>query len=117
MKKMKYVGYGAIVIAVLVVLFSLAFGAEWLGLKWEGFFAPRHEAVRREVFKETRSYNEGKLQDLVKLKYEYESTSDEIEKKALANRIRGSFAEYDENKIESPELKAFLKKIKYGSAN
>jgi hypothetical protein len=59
---MKIVGYIAIGIIVLVMLGSLAFGLEWAGIKWYGFFGPKRAAVRREVFKQTRSYNEGKEQ-------------------------------------------------------
>ena len=97
---------------IIIALLAFAFGLEWAGLKWKGFFAPKHEAVRRQVFLETRSYNEGKMQELVKYRLEY-MRADEEDKAAIASAIRMSFAEYDETKL-SPELCRFLRKIKLG---
>ena len=104
----------ALSVLALVVLAVLAFGLEWAGIKWAGYFGPKKEAVRREVFKETRSYNEGKEQELLKLRLEYLRADTEEEKEAIANTIRHKFADYDENLL-TLELRAFLRKIKYGS--
>ncbi len=100
------------IILFLVILLCVAFGLEWLGIGWKGYFGPKHEAVRREVFKQTRSYNEGKEQELLKLRREYLRASDE-DKAGLASIIRHQFADYDETLIDSPELRGFLKKMKY----
>ena len=96
----------------VIIIFALVFGGEMLSLKWQKFFAPKHEAVRREVFKETRSYNEAKLQQLSKYRLEYLRSTSETEKAALASTIRHTFAEYDESKLPH-ELKKFLYDIKY----
>lgn len=106
----KVIGLGLLILAGVI---ALAFALELGGLQWKRFFAPKHEAVRREVFKETRSYNEAKLQELTKYRLEYLRAKDPIEKAALASTIRHAFAEYDESKLPV-ELKNFLKKIKYG---
>lgn len=111
---MKVLGYIMVGIVVIVVLASAAFGLEWAGIKWTGFFGPKREAVRREVFKQTRSYNEGKEQQLIKYRFEYMKSSDEIEKKAIASTIRLAFADYDESLLDSEELRVFLKEMKYG---
>ncbi len=112
---MRYVGYVALSIVIIVLLLSAAFGLEWAGIKWYGFFGPKKEAVRREVFKQTRSYNEGKEQELIKYRLDYLRAQSEDEKKAIASTIRHSFADYDENLIDSPELQSFLRKMKYPS--
>ncbi len=111
-KKLKYITSG---IAGLVLLASLAFGTEWAGIAWKGFFGPKHEDVRRQVFKRTRSFNEAKEQELLKLRLEYIREKDETNKKAIAFTIRHKFADYDENLL-TPELKKFLKTIKYGES-
>jgi len=111
--KMKTVGYVFLGLLCIFVIASLAFGLEWAGIKWYGFFGPKREAVRREVFKQTRSYNEGKEQELIKLRLEYLREKDENAKKAIASTIRHSFADYDENLIDSVELREFLRQIKY----
>ena len=112
---MKIIGYVAIGVVVLVVLLSAAFGMEWAGIKWYGFFGPKRAAVRREVFKQTRSYNEGKEQELIKLRLEYLREKDEEAKKAIASTIRHSFADYNEDLLDSAELRAFLKQMKYST--
>lgn len=91
----------------------LAFALELGGLEWKKFFGPKHEAVRREVFKQTRSYNEGKEQELIKYRLEYLRAETDAEKTAIASTIRHAFADYDENLL-SEELRRFLHDIKYG---
>lgn len=113
--KMKIFGYILLGILVIVLLASLVFGLEWAGIKWYGFFGPKKEAVRREVFKETRSYNEGKEQELIKLRMEYLRATSEEDKKVIASTIRHLFADYPEDHIDSPELRSFLKQIKYSN--
>ena len=99
----------------IIILSSAAFGLEWAGLKWKGFFAPKHAAVEREVFKQTRSYNEGKVQELSKLRYEYNKEKDSVSRKAILSRVRQAFAEYDETLIDSPSLRIWLEGVKSGS--
>ena len=114
MKKVLVVIGGAIGFVLMIALFiALAFGGEWFSLKWKSYFAPKHENVRRKVFKETRSYNEAKLQDLTKYRLEYMRAETPEEKAVLASTIRHMFAEYDENRLPL-ELSQFLRTIKYG---
>lgn len=95
----------------LVVLIVLAFALELGGLQWAKFFGPRRENVRRQVYEETKSYNEGKEQDLLRYHHEW-MTADEEERKALEFTIRHQFADYDETKLSS-ELRDFLRDVKY----
>jgi len=111
---MRVVGLIGGIVLLVACLGSIAFGLEWAGLEWEGYFAPKHEAVRREVFKETRSYVEAKEQELLKYRLEYLRSKDKVEKEALASTIRHAFAEFDGNKLSSPELQEFLRDMKFG---
>jgi hypothetical protein len=111
---MKILGYVSLGIICLVMIASLAFGLEWAGIKWTGFFGPKREAVRREVFKQTRSYNEAKEQELLKYRLEYLRATDDADREALAGTIRMAFADYDESLLDNIELKIFLKQIKLG---
>lgn len=111
---MKVFGWIMVCLLSIVLIGSAMFGLEWANIKWTGFFGPKREAVRREVFKQTRSYNEGKEQQLIKYRLEYLRASDRIEKEALASTIRLAFADYDENLLDSEELRKFLKEMKYG---
>lgn len=62
----------------------------------------------RVIFKNSITYNEGVLDDLAKYKFEYESTDDPVEKKAIATVVRNRFANYDKSKIENEELVKFM---------
>lgn len=109
---MRYVGYVVAGITGLAILVALAFAFGIGGLEWARYFGPRREAVRRDVFKETRSYNEGKEQELIKLRLEYLRASAD-DKPVIASTIRLSFADYNEDLLDSAELRQFLRTIKY----
>lgn len=108
MKMRHKFGIAGCVLAVPLLLFALTYA----GLGWQRFFGPKFEGVRRDVFKETRSYNEGKEQELLKLRREY-LLADDQDKPILASTIRHSFADYNEDLLDSQELRQFLKRIKY----
>jgi len=94
----------------VVVLIAIAFSLELGGLGWKMFFAPKHEAVRRKVFKQTRSYNEGKIQDLAKYKFEYEK-ADTANRAVIASTIRHMFADFQCDELPE-QLKVFLKEMR-----
>ena len=100
-----------IIIGLIVLLIGSIFLLELGGLSWTKFFASRRENVRREVFLNTRSYNEGKLQDLIKYRLEYMRAQEE-DREAIASAIRMSFADFDSNKLPT-ELKDFLDTVMY----
>ena len=102
----------ALSIAGVVAFIALMFGLEIGGLQWKKFFAPKHENVRSEVFKATRSFNEAKVQELVKYRLEYMRSDDAAEKGAIASTIRMGFADYDTSKLPL-ELQSFVEEIKY----
>jgi hypothetical protein len=105
---MKYV---FITLGILLLLIAIGFGLDLLGVEWYKFIQPKKEAARREVFLNTRSYNEGMIQDLIKYKHEYDLASEQ-DKKIIESTIRHRFAEFDETKL-TPKLRAFLEEIKY----
>jgi len=110
---MKAFGTACAVIAGIALLVVLAFTFEIGGLQWKSFFAPKYAAVERQVFKETRSYNEAKVQALVKYRRQYITASDE-DKEALAGLIRVEFAEfYADGKADElePSLRKFLRNV------
>ncbi len=109
MKETKNIIVG-IIIVIMIIILSLA--AQYLTLKWNGWFKPQEENVEHEVFKKTRSYNESKKQDLIRYRLQYLRAESQEDKEALASTIRMMFSEYNENQLE-PELKSFLKQIKY----
>jgi len=96
---------GAIIL-VLLIMAAITF----LTLGWDKFFSPKFENVRRDVFEATKSYNQGKVQELAKYKLEYERATG-TDKDAIASAIRHTFADYNNSKLDS-QLKGFLQKVR-----
>jgi hypothetical protein len=63
--------------------------------------------AERVVHENTRSYVHGKQQELAKMYREYTS-GDEATKAGIKAAIQASFAEFDESKIQSQQLKEWL---------
>ncbi len=105
--KRVFIYIGVVVLFVIGVLIL-----DLTGLAWTSFIGPKRENIRREIFEETKSYNEGKEQDLIRYRLQYLKAEGK-EKEAIGSTIRMMFADYDEEKL-SVELRDFLKEIKYG---
>ncbi len=100
-------------IAVGLILFvALYLGLGYLGVIGTKTVGKAQQNSNREVFEQSQSYIEGKRQELIKLHHEWVN-ADSDSKKTIEALIRQSFANFDESKIEQPELYSFLKKIKY----
>ena len=104
-------GYIAGGLAMIIVFGSLMFGLTWIGIEWRGFFGTKAAAVEREIFLETRSYNEAKIQDLAKYRLEYLRADSQEDKNAIASTVRMQFAEYNTDRLPNQELKDFMKEI------
>jgi hypothetical protein len=102
------------VIGIGLLLIGLAFLAELGGLHWFRYFQPKWEDAKHESFKNTRPYNEGKLQELSRYRADYLRSKDPIERAAIASTIRHTFAEYDESRLPR-ELADFARTCKYGT--
>ena len=109
----------AAVIVCVVAFFSLC--AVGLGLTWVAqgndfflykFWAPKMENVRREVFENTKSYNEGMKQELQNMEFEYERTADLNAKEAMASVILHRVSEFDETKLPA-DLRAFISDLRH----
>ena len=75
------------------------------------FWAPKYENVRREVFENTKSYNQGMVQELQNMQFEYLSNKDENSKQALASIILHRVADFDDSKLPT-DLKLFIQNLK-----
>lgn len=107
---MKYVlGF----IGVLVLVFGLSWIATGNDFFLYKYFAPKQEQVRRQVFEQTRSFNQGMIQELENMEFEYEKTTDPDAKKALAGIILHRASGYNLDDPDVPEsLREFIQKLK-----
>lgn len=73
-------------------------------------FAPKYEEARREVFEESKAYNQGMVQELQNMQFQYEQ-ADEEHKAALASIILHRAADYPEDKLPE-DLREFINTLK-----
>ena len=102
---------GGFILFMVVVL-----GLGWLGAGNEFFlykyFAPKMEQVRRETFEQTKSYNQGMIQELQNMQFEYIQASNE-HKMALRSIILHRAADYPVDKMPV-DLRQFIQQLKNG---
>jgi len=111
MKFAQVIGWIVIGLVCLAALFGLTWlvqGNEFFLYK---YFAPRQAAVEREVFEETKSYNDGMVQELQNMQFEYAKTTDVKAKDAMASIILHRAAAYDETKLPA-DLRSFIQDLK-----
>lgn len=73
------------------------------------YFAPKYVEVETEVYRESRSYVEGMIRDLRKLKREYEA-ADEEHKSALRTIILQRSDEIDHDKLPA-DVRRFIESL------
>lgn len=76
------------------------------------FWSPKFQNVEREVFENTKSYNKGKVAELVKYYDEYRNAENEEDKSAIKPLVKVSFADYDASKIQEQTLRDFVRECR-----
>lgn len=104
-----------VVVLVVVVMLGLGWVAQGNDFFMYKVFAPKYEQVRRETFEQTKSYNQGMIQELQNMQFEYVKANDQ-QKDALASVILRRAADYDTDKMP-PDLRSFIAKLKQDRTN
>jgi len=90
------------IIGLLVIIFAVQ-GESFFMYK---LFAGRTEQVRREVFEQSKAYNQGMIQELQNMQFEYLKATKE-QQAGLKSIILHRVADYDVNKLPT-HLQAFV---------
>jgi hypothetical protein len=102
------------VIGGTVIVAALAVGVGWCGrangLWMDKTFAPKEEQVRKQTFEESKAYNQGMVQELQNMQFEYIKAKPE-QQAALASIILHRAADYDADKLPT-DLRSFINKLK-----
>lgn len=108
-----------VVVLGFLVLILVILGLTWIFQGNDFFlyqvFAPKQEAVRREVFEQTKAYNQGMIQELQNMQFEYVKAAPEHQK-ALASIILHRAADYPEDKMPS-DLRSFIQDLRRQQTN
>jgi len=95
-------------IAVVTACMIIAFITTGYDLTIYKFWAPKQEKARREVFENTPSYVQGKIEYISKLRFEYEK-ADGPQKESLRSLIVSESSTVDLS--NSPGLASFVHSI------
>jgi uncharacterized phage-associated protein len=86
----------------IALFFVFCFGVDWIVMGNQffmyQFFAPKQEAVRRQVYEQTKSYRQGSVQRLNTLCSQV-SSADSDHKPMLNDIISHEFSEWDTNDV------------------
>jgi len=108
----RWVGGGlGIVIAILGIVFLFQ-GTDFFLYKT---FAPKYEAVRRQTFEQSKAYNQGMVQELQNMAFEYAKATPE-QKEALGSIILHRVADYDLDQMP-PDLRSFILDLRHKALN
>ena len=104
----KMIGAGLGIFAAIILF---VFILEFIGLGFFGFFAPKYEDVKREVFENTQSYVHGKIQDLQKRYGEWLKAESAVDKSVIEEMIRMEFSNFPSDKVDNKTLREFLEAV------
>lgn len=108
-----FFGWVAGGVAVVVVILGLSWLVQGNEFFLYQYFAPKQEAVRRQVFETSRAFNEGMVRDFENLRLQYIQTTDPDAKEVLATTILRRSAGYDlDDPIVPVDLRGFISKLK-----
>lgn len=106
----------AAVVSSAIGFLVLILGLTWVGQGNDFFlykvFAPKYEQVRRETFEQSRAFNQGMVQELQNMQFEYVKATPE-QKEALASVILHRSSGYNlDDSIVPIDLRVFIAQLK-----
>lgn len=101
------IGIGALGLICILGLTWIFQGNDFFMYK---FFGLKYENTRREIFEQSKAYNQGVIQELQNMQFEY-IKADEAHKNALASIILHRSADYDVDRLPA-DLRAFINELK-----
>ncbi len=104
-----------VTIVVLVAVLGLVWVLQGNDFFLYKVFAPKYEATRRQVFEQSKAYNQGMIQELQNMQFQY-AQADSAHKDALASIILHRAADYDENRLPS-DLRDFIQRLRRERTN
>lgn len=107
--------FGAVagtVIGVLLVVLAIGWVAQGNDFFMFKVFAPKYEQVRRETFEQSRAFNQGMVQELQNMQFEYVKAKPE-QRDALASVILHRASGYNlDDPIVPNDLRVFIAELK-----
>jgi len=100
------------VIGFLLAILALTWVIQGNDFFMYKFFGLRYEQTRRQIFEQSRAFNQGMIQELENMQFEYEKASPE-HRTALRSIILHRASGYNLNDPDVPaSLRAFINQLK-----
>lgn len=99
-----------VTVGIIVGVLGLAWGITGNDFLLYRAFAPKYEQVRRDTFEQSKAYNQGMVQELQNMQFQYEQ-ADDAHKAALRSLILHRAADYDEKQLP-PALRSFISDLR-----
>ena len=100
----------AAVLGILVLFMAMGWLVQGNDFFMYKFWAPKYEDVKRDVFENTKSYREGKVQELRNYQMQYVQATPE-HKAALRKIILHQIADFPEENLPT-DLRVFLSQLR-----
>lgn len=104
--------FDTIVLSIIIILFILGipFLCGGYDVLYNTVIGTAQKDSQRIVYKNNKTYIEGKADDLARYKREYERADNEEDKKIIIINIQDEFSDFDTNKLKNDNLREFLEK-------
>lgn len=102
---------------LIALLIGIGFGTGYLNVGYTETVGKAQQNAETKVFHQTQAYVDGAVQDISKVKSEYEKSKDEATKKALIDYVSSTYSNLDPAQINNPTISNWLRDIQNGSIN
>lgn len=99
-----------VILAAVLLIAIFGFAVTGYDFAMFKFWAPKYENVRREVFVNTQSFVQGKIEYLTRLRFEYQG-AEGAQKVALRELILSEAAQVDGDKLPA-DLLSFIRQVR-----
>ena len=112
-KNIGYVFLSIIAVILVVVVIAVASGEGTIW--WNNIFGAGISSSQTEVFQHSKAYTQGMAQDLARQMEELNQSKDPEARGAIISYIQETYASYDPNTINNPQLRSFLIDVMNGN--
>jgi len=89
----------------LIVLFL---ALDLAGVLWDGFILGKKEEIRRDVFEESRAFNEGVVRDIASYRLQWLEADSETARGAIESTVCHRFPNYSIDDLPAGELRSWF---------
>lgn len=94
----------------IALLGVVGFGIRYVAMEQFGFFAPKYEAIRRDVMIESRAYSEATTREMYRLKLQFQQAATDDEKATIRAMALHEARAFDRARLPA-DLRTFIEQL------